>query len=84
MLFRSDQVIGKDTESNLQAGILLGGIDMIDGLLDRISREGGWRDMQIVMTGGWSAKLIPLMRNAVIHSPDLTVLGMRLIFERSR
>ncbi len=77
-----DHVIGKDTESNLQSGILLGGADMIDGLLDRIKIEGGWPDIQPVMTGGWSAKLIPLMRNAVIHNPDLTVQGMRLIYER--
>jgi type III pantothenate kinase len=79
-----NQVIGKDTESNLQSGIILGAVDMIDGLLERIRKEGGWQDMQIVMTGGWSAKLVPLMHNPVVHDPDLTVQGMRLIFERCK
>ena len=79
-----EQVIGKDTATNLQAGILLGAVDMIDGLLERIKREGGWQSMQMVMTGGWAAKLVPQMRNPVIHDPDLTMLGMRLLYERCK
>ena len=77
-----DTVIGKDTETNLQAGIVFGAVDQIDGMLVRIAAETGWDNMQVVITGGLSHLVAPQLRTVAVHDPDLTVQGLRLIAEK--
>lgn len=79
-----DTVIGKDTETNLQAGIMYGAVDQIDGMLDRIAAETGWGSMEVVITGGLSGLVAPELRTRAVHDPDLTVQGLRIIAERCR
>ncbi|MCH7574258.1 MAG: type III pantothenate kinase [Candidatus Marinimicrobia bacterium] len=74
--------IGRDTESNLQAGIIFGAVDQVDGMLRRIANETGWEHPQRVVTGGQSHLIAPLLSTAVIHDPDLTVQGLRIIAEK--
>ncbi|MFB0515927.1 MAG: type III pantothenate kinase [Candidatus Neomarinimicrobiota bacterium] len=75
-------VIGKDTESNLQAGILYGVMDQIDGMVARIREELGWKDMSVVLTGGLGNLIAGELRTPVSYDPDLTVKGLRLIYEQ--
>lgn len=74
--------IGRDTESNLQAGIIFGAVDQVDGMLRRIASETGWEQPQLVVTGGQSHLIAPLLSTKVIHDPDLTVQGLRIIAEK--
>ncbi|MEE9162129.1 MAG: type III pantothenate kinase [Candidatus Neomarinimicrobiota bacterium] len=77
-----ETAIGRDTESNLQAGIVYGAVDQIDGMLARIRQEAGWKQVTVVVTGGLGAFFAPLLRTTVTSDPDLTVKGLRLIYER--
>ncbi len=74
-------VIGKDSESNLQAGIVYGAVDQIDGILERIQAETGWEQMTVVITGGLARLLMAELRFEVLHDPDLTVKGLKLIYD---
>ncbi|MEE9466180.1 MAG: type III pantothenate kinase [Candidatus Neomarinimicrobiota bacterium] len=74
-------VIGRDTETNLQAGIVYGAVDMIDGMLARIRTETGWERMTNVITGGLGGLIVGELRNEITYDPDLTVQGLRLIHE---
>ncbi len=74
-------VIGRDTESNLQAGIVYGAVDMIDGMLARIRSETGWKRMTNVITGGLGGLIVGELRTEITFDPDLTVRGLRLIHE---
>ena len=79
-----DTVIGRDTETNLQAGILFGAVDQIDGMVDRIAAETAWKSMEVVITGGLSGLVAPELRTKAHHDPDLTVQGLRIITELCR
>lgn len=75
-------VIGRDTETNLQAGIFFGVVDQIDGMVTRIKKETGWEAMNVVLTGGLGELITDQLSTTVTYDPDLTVKGLRLIHKR--
>ncbi len=74
--------IGRDTETNLQAGIVFGALDQIDGMIRRIRAEMGWEEVSVIVTGGLGSLFADLLHTAVISDPDLTVKGLQLIHQR--
>jgi type III pantothenate kinase len=75
--------IGRDTASAVQSGVVTGHIAMIEGMVERVRAELGGAT-HVVLTGGYSS--LVAMESAVFtaHIPDLTLLGLRLVFERNR
>jgi type III pantothenate kinase len=77
--------IGKDTVSSMQAGILYGAIDALEGMVERIQidlrkREG--KKGLVVATGGFS-RLMANHSKTISHCvPSLVLDGVRLIFDR--
>jgi type III pantothenate kinase len=80
---RTEKVIGTSTVACMQSGIFWGYVGLVEGLVDRIKREFG-APMDVVSTGG----LAPLFNGVtpvISHvDPDLTLWGLRLIFEQNR
>jgi type III pantothenate kinase len=78
-LFQSpDAVVGKDTISCIQSGIIFGYAGLVDGVVQRMKAEMQ-TNPKVVATGG----LAPLIRD-VAHTieavePDLTLAGLRII-----
>ncbi len=71
-------VVGKDTISGIQSGIIYGYAGLVDGIAQRMKKEMG-SDPKVIATGG----LAPLMHH-VAHTieavePDLTLQGLRII-----
>jgi len=79
-----DSPIGKDTATNLQAGIMFGAIDEVEGMLSRIVKETGWPKVKVLLTGGFSGMISKELSVSHTLSPDLTSIGMRLIYEDAR
>jgi type III pantothenate kinase len=67
----------------MQAGVLFGAIDALEGTVRRIRRELG-PDARVIATGGLSG--IMAKQTAIIEAcePSLVLEGIRLIFERER
>jgi type III pantothenate kinase len=76
-----ETVIGRDTETNLQAGIVYGAADLIDGMLVRIQAETGWEQMINVITGGLGGLIVGQLATPITYDPNLTIQGLRLIHE---
>ncbi len=78
---RPDRVIGGSTVGSVQSGLYYGYVDLVDGLLARISDELGTRP-KVVATGGWASTIGPECR--LIDEVDelLTLRGLQLIHER--
>jgi type III pantothenate kinase len=75
-------VIGKTTVESIQSGAVYGFAAQVDGLCARIEAEIG--KCTIAATGGLSSLIAPLT-SAIEHvEPWLTLLGLRLIFERNQ
>jgi type III pantothenate kinase len=75
-------VIGKTTASNIQAGVVLGSFDLVDGLIRRFQREYGAR-LHVVATGGKGKLFYENIEAIEVYDPDLTLTGLRLCWERA-
>ena len=85
-LTRPPRVVGKNTVEALQSGIVYGFAGQVEGIARRMARELAPDDpdsVTIIATGG----LAPLVINEVsiidAHEPWLTLIGLRLVFERN-
>lgn len=82
-LVRPRSAIGKNTVEALQSGAIYGFAGQVDGLVDRITEELG--DVSaVVATGGLAPIVVPESVTITHHEPDLTLLGLRLVFERNQ
>ncbi len=77
------RVIGRNTVDSLRSGLLHGHAAMVDGLVQRIEHELGER-VRVIATGGWVGVLAPLLARVDAVDPDLTLSGLRLLYERNR
>lgn len=79
---KPERVIGKDTVSNMQAGVFWGYISLIEGLVARIKTEWG-KPMTVIGTGG-VASLFEGATGSIDHfDPDLTIRGLLEIWRRN-
>jgi type III pantothenate kinase len=73
------RVIGRRTEECIQAGVLYGTADAVDGIVRRIRAE--WpagRAPRVVATGGLAPVVAPLTTSIEHTIPDLTLHGLRI------
>jgi len=73
-------VIGKTTANAVRSGLTFGEIDRIDGLIMRIFDEIGYT-APVVATGGLSPRVSGLSRTITHVNDDLTLIGLRLIYD---
>ena len=76
-------VIGRSTREAVQSGLTYGEIDRIDGLVRRVFEELGYV-ATVVATGGLSSRVVGLSKTIQIANDNITIEGLRLIYERVR
>lgn len=75
-------VVGRSTREAMQAGVVLGEVARVDGLLNMVMAEMG-REAPIVMTGRYAQVIAPLLRHDVTVDDSLTLRGLaHLWYER--
>ena len=82
-LVRPRSAIGKNTVEALQSGAVYGFAGQVDGLVERITEEIG-EVSAVVATGGLAPIVVPESVTITHHEPDLTLVGLRLVFERNQ
>ncbi len=78
--------IGKNTVESLQSGILYGFAGQVDGMVRRLSAALVPDDpdsVDVIATGGLAALVIDHSETVTRYEPELTLLGLRLIYERN-
>ena len=82
-LSRPKSAIGRNTVTAIQSGILFGFVGLIEGIVARMKGELG-DDAKVIGTGGYAELLCK--ETDVFHAinPDLTLHGLRLIYEMNR
>lgn len=75
-------VIGKNTATCIQAGVLYGYVDLIDGLLDR-TQKALKKDATIVLTGGLANFLHDKLRHKTELLPNLTLDGIQILYAQN-
>jgi type III pantothenate kinase len=82
-LTKPRSVIGKGTVEALQSGALYGFAGQVDGIVNRIKKELG-ELTAVVATGGLASLVVSESETITHHEPDLTLEGLRLVFEKNR
>ncbi len=70
-------LIGYDTKTNLQTGVILGMAKEMDGLIDAYSERYG--NFNALLTGGDIALFEPYFKNKIFADPDLIFKGLYAI-----
>lgn len=82
-LIAPQTVIGKDTSSSIRSGLIFGYAELVDGMVRRIKKEMGGNP-KVIATGG-SASIIAEHSTEIDEvCPLLTLVGLRIIYEKNR
>ena len=74
--------IGKSTVEALQSGMVYGVAGQVDGLVRRIAAELTAAPV-VIATGGLATLVLSVSETLDHHEPDLTLIGLRLVYERN-
>lgn len=80
---RSQSVIGRNTEDQMQIGVFWGYVAMIEGLISRLHAEIG-RPAKVIATGGLAVLFDKHTKIFDAIEPDLTLRGLALLAERAQ
>lgn len=79
-LIKPKNLIGKNTVSSMQAGIIYGFVGQVEGIVNRLKKEIGQKTT-VIATGGL-AKIIAAETDVIDKVDDLLTLdGLRIIYE---
>lgn len=82
-ILRPERVVGRNTVHSIQSGIYYGYLSLIEGIINRIVAEQGFRP-RVVATGGLG-NLFAEETNLFDHyCHDLTLQGLKILFERNQ
>ena len=77
------RVIGPDTVTCMQSGIIYGTASMIDGMCARIEEELG-QLCRVVATGGLAGEIIIHCRREIVYCDNLLLEGLRILYEKNK
>lgn len=79
----SERIIGTNTVSSIENGIVYGTAAQIDGLIQRISNELDF-DPKIIATGGNAGAVIPYCKSKIIYDKNLLLKGLYIIYKNEK
>jgi type III pantothenate kinase len=82
-IVKPPRVVGRNTVHAMQSGIVYGYVGLVDGLVERILGELGF-PCAVIATGGLASLIAPLSSRITDTDENLTLVGLRILFERNR
>ncbi|KAB7704293.1 type III pantothenate kinase [Bacillus aerolatus] len=81
-IIRPDHIVGKNTVSAMQAGILYGYVGQVEGIVNRM-KEHSQKQPTVIATGGLAPLIGKESQVIDIVDPFLTLKGLCLIYKRN-
>ena len=76
------RLIGRNTIDCMKGGIIVGQAGAMDGIIERMWDELGYK-CPIVATGGLAGAVIPHCKNEIVVDNELTLKGLGLIYRKN-
>ena len=73
------KAIGKNTIDCMRSGIMMGTACMLDGMVERMEQELGYKTT-VIATGGISKFILPMCKTPVIYDKDLIIKGLAALY----
>jgi type III pantothenate kinase len=80
---RPRRVIGKNTVASMSSGLFYGYVDLAAGLTLRLKKEMGGNP-SVIVTGGFSTLMGPALPFAADIAPDLTLEGLKILWDKNQ
>ncbi|MGH9413294.1 MAG: type III pantothenate kinase [Terriglobales bacterium] len=77
------RLIGATTVGSIQSGLYYGYLSLVDGLIERLRAEVG-ATTQVIATGGLASLIAHGSRHLALCDENLTLTGLRLLWDRNR
>ena len=77
------KAIGRNTIDCMRSGIMMGNACMIDGMVERMEAELGYKTT-VIATGGISKFIIPMCKTPIIYDKDLLVKGLATLYRENK
>jgi len=78
---RPPTVVGRNTVTSMQSGVLYGFTGQVDGIVSRIKREHQHLNFKVVATGGLAGLIASESYEIEIKDDNLTLDGLRIIWD---
>ncbi|WP_099469257.1 type III pantothenate kinase [Konateibacter massiliensis] len=75
-------ILGKDTVSSMQAGIVFGYIGQTEYIIQKMKEESKLSDIKVIATGGLGKMIAEETEMIDIYDPNLTLKGLHCIYKR--
>lgn len=79
-----ESVIGKNTKSSMQAGIIFGFSGLVDNIINKIKRKLNKTDLTVVATGGLGEIIAKEVKSITRVDRTLTLDGLRSIYDLNK
>lgn len=77
-------ILGRDTVSSMQAGIVYGYIGQTEYIIEQMKKESGYDNIKVVATGGMGRIICENTDKIDVYNTELTLQGMRMIYEKNK
>jgi type III pantothenate kinase len=81
-ILKPPSVIGRDTITNIRAGLTYGYAEMVDGLVRRMAEEMGAKPT-VIATGGLAPLIAGLASSIDVVDPLLTLKGLKAVYKKN-
>ena len=83
-IVKPESILAKTTITSMQAGLVYGTIGQAEYIIEQFKKQSGYSGIKVVATGGLGRIISEGTDKIDIYNSELTLQGMRLIFERTK
>ena len=77
------KAIGRNTIDCMRSGIMMGTACMLDGMVERMEAELGYKTT-VIATGGIARFIVPMCKTPIIYDKDLIVKGLAALYRENK
>ena len=81
---KPDTILGKDTITSMQSGLVYGQIGQTEYIIKKVKEESGYQDLKVVATGGLGRVIAEETDSIDVYDSFLTLDGLYMIYEKNR